>query len=541
MWIGGGLLAAAMAVAGVVLVLAHRAEPMLRATIVEQLHQHFHARVELDSFHLSLAGGLWVEGNGLRIWPPAQVEGVTVPSTATPDEPLIRLEAFRFHTPLTYRPGQVIRISLVELKGLRVDMPPRSHFGHGAPKDPGPPKTGAALLRFQVDSIECSNANLTLETSKPGKLPLQFAIAHLKLTRIGSGGMMNFDAELTNPRPVGIIHSTGSFGPWLVDDPGESALKGDYSFDHADLGGFKGIAGILSSTGHYEGTLRNLVANGETDTPDFRLKSFDKPLALHTRFHALVDGTNGDTWLQPVEATLGHSHFTAQGQVVRVMAKDAAGRPQSLGHDIALTVNVDRGRIEDFLRLASRSDAPLLTGAVTLKARLHIPPGPAPVHERLRLAGTFNLDDARFASAKIQERIGELSLRGQGRPKDAKGDGGSETRSTMEGDFQMGGGVVTLPRLKYSVPGAVIELQGTYGVEAGALSFAGTARTDATVSQMVGGWKGLLLKPVDRYFKKDGAGMQIPIHISGTRENLQFGVDFDRMKGKPAQQPVEPQ
>ena len=44
MWIGGGLLAAAMAVAGVVLVLAHRAEPMLRATIVEQLHQHFQSQ-----------------------------------------------------------------------------------------------------------------------------------------------------------------------------------------------------------------------------------------------------------------------------------------------------------------------------------------------------------------------------------------------------------------------------------------------------------------------------------------------------------------
>ena len=52
--------------AGVVIMLAHRAEPMLRARIVEGLAEHFHARVELDSFHLSLRDGLWVEGKGLQ-------------------------------------------------------------------------------------------------------------------------------------------------------------------------------------------------------------------------------------------------------------------------------------------------------------------------------------------------------------------------------------------------------------------------------------------------------------------------------------------
>ena len=67
---------------GVVLVLAHRAEPLLRARIVQGLQDHFHARVELDSFHLTLRDGLWAEGKGLRIWPPAEVEGVEVPGSA---------------------------------------------------------------------------------------------------------------------------------------------------------------------------------------------------------------------------------------------------------------------------------------------------------------------------------------------------------------------------------------------------------------------------------------------------------------------------
>ena len=524
---------------------------MLRARIVEELENHFHARVELDSFHVTLREGLWAEGKGLRIWPPAGVGGVNVPGAATQGSggPLIQLEEFRFHAPLHYRPGEAIRISRVQLKGLVVDVPPRSHFEHGAKgaragqgakpgQEPKPPGIGAGLLHFNVERVECDGAHLTIETSKPGKLPLEFAIAHLSLKGVSNGDAMGFEAELTNPRPVGTIHTKGSFGPWQVDDPGESPITGDYIFQNADLSGFKGIAGILSSTGHYQGTLREIVVDGETDTPDFRLTRFGTVLPLHTKFHAIVDGTNGDTWLEPVEAVLGQSHFWTSGQVVRV-APGADG-PGVSGHDIELNVNVDRGRIEDFMRLASHSGTQLLTGALTMKARLEIPPGPVPVDERLKLEGRFALDDVEFTSTKIQDRIAGLSARGLGQPKAAKA-GGADVRSTMEGDFQMADGVVKLPALEYTVPGAVIDLKGSYVMDGGKLDFAGTAKMQATVSAMVGGWKGLLLKPVDKYFQKNGAGTEVPIHINGTRENPQFGVDFGRMKGSTAQRSGDPQ
>jgi len=72
----------------------------------------------------------------------------------------------------------------------------------------------------------------------------------------------------------------------------------------------------------------------------------------------------------------------------------------------------------------------------------------------------------------------------------------------MQSDFEMAGGVITLSNLNYSVPGAVIKLKGTYGLQNGAIDFAGTANMDATISQMVGGWVGLLAKPADRFFKE---------------------------------------
>jgi hypothetical protein len=528
-WVAGVLILALAAAAVVVDLGLRHAEPFLRARIVDQLEDRFHARVELDSFHLSLVNGMQAEGKGLRIWPPAQAAGVAMP--AGQGEPLIHLDEFRFHAPLHYAPGKPIHISLLELKGMSIHLPPRSHFEHIIPPAAAKPRSAmAGMVSFELETLECTGAELVMETSKPGKLPLEFQIAHLKLTNLASHEALNYDAELTNPRPKGTIHTTGSFGPWRGADLGEAPLQGNYIFDHADLASFKEIAGILNSTGHFEGTLRNLVVDGETRTPDFRLTHFGNALPLTTRFHARVDGTNGDTWLEPVEAMLGRSHFTARGQIVRVRGEVIEGAQQYVGHDIALTVNVDKARIEDFVRLASRSQNVLLTGNVTVKTALHIPPGKVPVHERLKLDGCFVLDQTRFSSAKIQGRIAELSLRGQGRPQELKTTDAASILAKMQGRFQMSGGTITLPALEFTVPGAEIQLHGTYGMEGGALNFAGKAKMDASVSKMVGGWKGLLLSPADRFFKKDGAGTEIPIHIGGTREHPDFGTDFGRAR-----------
>jgi len=465
LWLGGIVFVALVSLAVATAIALRHAEPFLRARIVDALHDRFHARVELDSFHVSLVDGVQAEGRGLRIWPPAEVQGVTVPLAADSNDPLISLGEFSFHAPLRYEKGKPVRISAIKLKGLDIHIPPKSHFAHLPAVPPRPtPNDIAHVLSFAIEKIVCTDAHVVLETSKPGKLPLEFAIARFELSGNGGGAISStdaahFEAELTNPRPVGTIRSTGNIGPWQEQDPGETPIEGDYQFDNADLSSFKGIAGILSSTGKYEGTLRDITADGDTDTPDFRLTHFGNTLPLHTHFHAKIDGTNGDTWLDPVVATLGHSHFTTQGQVVRVVVADpASGALISKGHDIAMSVNVDSTRIEDFLRLASRSTDPLLTGALKLKAKLHIPPGAELVHKRMELKGTFNLDGVRFGSDKIQGRITELSLRGQGKPKELKAADSSLTRSTMTGDFKMANGEIDLPALTYTVPGATIDL-----------------------------------------------------------------------------------
>jgi hypothetical protein len=340
---------------------------------------------------------------------------------------------------------------------------------------------------------------------------------------------MHFDAQLTNPRPAGTIVTSGNIGPWVVEDPGETPVSGDYNFENADLGVFKGIAGILNSAGKYLGALRNLEVDGQTQTPDFRLTHYGTAMPLETTFQATVDGTNGDTWLHPVCATLGQSHFTAEGEIIGIPPETVGnGITRPGGHRIALNVNIDRQRMEDFLRLTSKSGSPIVTGELTVKTTLEIPPGAEPVPEKIKLNGKFLLEDAAFTSTRVQNDVGALSMRGQGDPKDAK-NAGDQVRSAIESNFTMANGLITLPNLKYTVPGAEIDLNGTYQVAGGALNFKGTARTEATVSKMVGGWKGFLLRPADKFFKKDGAGTEVPIHVDGTEQDPHFGVDFKKI------------
>ena len=80
---------------------------------------------------------------------------------------------------------------------------------------------------------------------------------------------MFFRATLTNPTPPGLVKSTGKFGLWNASEPGKTPVSGSSIFQNADLSVFRGVAGILSSKGKYEGVLDRIEVQDETDTPDF--------------------------------------------------------------------------------------------------------------------------------------------------------------------------------------------------------------------------------------------------------------------------------
>src|SRR6202023_3647621 len=135
--------------------------------------------------------------------------------------------------------------------------------------------------------------------------------------------------------------------------PGDTPVSGSYQFTNADLGPFPGIAGILSSTGKYRGQLNEIQVEGQTDTPDFSLDSVGTPVQLHTEYSATVNGTDGDTYLHPVRATLLHSLIIANGSVIRASGKH--------GHIISLNIYAPNARLQDILRLATKSTEPVMS------------------------------------------------------------------------------------------------------------------------------------------------------------------------------------
>lgn len=500
-----------------------RIEPLLRARIVSALEDRFHARVELDGFHLSLLRGVEAQGSGLRIWPPQQVQAAT---------PLIQVERFSFHTGLhltdlalmLLRDQGAVHIPLITVEGLAIHLPPHSHFSlHGAeqPANSAP----QSHLSFVIDKVECKHATLLLGTDKPGKDPLDFSIEKLELTNLFTAQPMHYVAHLTIPRPEGEVSTTGSFGPWNSADLGESPIDGEYSLDNARLSVFKGIAGTLASSGHYSGTLRSLAVNGTTTTPDFRLTHFGNSVPLSTQFTAQVDATTGDMQLESVTAALAGSHFSVHGTIERI-----SGQGSIHGHDINLSAaSLGSGRVEDFLRLLGSKPDTLLTGDLTFNAIFHLPPGPAPLHQRMIIDGNFKLSNALFTSADFQQKVRELSLRGQGKPEAIQSTDPNSILSAMNGDLRINNGILTLPNLAYSVPGADVNIKGTYLLDGGEINFAGTAKLDAHLSQMTTGWKSTLLKPLEGLVSRDGAGTFVPIKVEGTRQKPKISIDFGRL------------
>jgi hypothetical protein len=329
---------------------------------------------------------------------------------------------------------------------------------------------------------------------------------------------MHFDADLINPKPVGNVLSNGSFGPWQADSPRDTPVSGTYSFNNADLGTIKGIGGILSSTGEYGGTLDNIVVDGKTDTPDFRIATSGRMVPLHTEFHAIVDGTSGDTYLRPVKAKILTTWLTANGSVVQT--KDPKG------HRVTLNVVIENGKIEDLLKLAIRTDPPIMTGLVRLKTKFDLPPGDRDVPNRLKLAGTFHVSAAHFPNEKLQGKIDALSMRSQGKPKLARDNIPDNVPSDLKGKFGLDNGLISFSQLEFRVPGTQVNLTGTYSLDGNQIDFHGKARLDAKLSHMVTGWKSILLKPADPFFSKNGAGTELPVKVTGTKSEPHFGSDF---------------
>jgi hypothetical protein len=500
---------------------------VLRQRMVAYLADKLDSDVELGNLHLRAFPQLRVEGADLRI----RRRGIG------DYPPLISIKSFHVDASILglYRK----HVDHVRLDGLDINIPPsqaREQLRVQNEKGDGKDRRAAGTTGVEptveekrqdplkdggvvIDKMDTNDARLIILPFEKEKTPKVWAIHNLHMRDLGSLKPWPFKATLTNGVPPGEIDVNGKFGPWHRDEPGDTPLEGAFNFAKADLSVFKGISGTLASYGYFGGTLDQLEANGETDTPDFTITVGGHPFPLHVKYQALIDGTNGDTRLNNIDGWFLNSYLHATGAVLD--APD--GRH---GRTVTLDVAMDKSRIEDVMKMAIKS-APPMVGALKLNTKFVLPPGDNDVVDRLRLDGRFWIMKARFTSYDVQGKIEELSKRGRGKTAEPVKE---RVASDFQGRFKLAGGRLELPEVTFAVPGARVELAGTYALKPETLDFKGQLLLDGKISQTMTGWKSLLLKAVDPLFKqKDGTGSAIPIKIGGSRSAPDFGLDVRRV------------
>ena len=497
--VAGALLAICLAFAiGVRWASRHAQEVVIRS-----LHNQFHADVQLDSVQMKMYPTIQVSGLGLRMYAEGRED---LP-------PLISIKSF---TAQAHWLGLIRfphHISHVTLVGLEITVPT------GQPGDDELARSGDLLARVNgavLDDVQTDNAKVTVMPKQADKQPEVIDIATLRAHSISGDGKLAAEAVLRSAVPPGIILSSGTFGPWDGDVPARTPVSGSFSFSNADLSTVPGgAAGILSVEGHYEGVIEKISADGTAEVPNFSTNTSEHPVDLTAKFHVILDGANDETRVEPLDAHFLHTSLHATGTI--------AGTPGQQGKAVSLDLSANDARIEDILVLTVK-DEPAMTGNVRLHTSLVLPAGPQndPMNQMI-LNGSFNVDQVVFTDHAAEKKMDTLSMRSQGQTGDVPDD---NVASEMQGKFDIQKGVMTFSDLTFDVPGAHVQMVGTFGLAHQDFDMRGRLDMDVALSQTTTGVKSFLLKAVNPLFAKPGGGSRIYFRMLGTEKTPIYLLDL---------------
>ena len=397
----------AIVVVAVVLLVAKW--PFTRAAVTEQLEELGEGKVEIGSFRPTyfppgcVAGNVVFHGNQ---------DGNSPPPIVVKTMTVIGSYVGLFETPKHIRHVRLDGVTVTGVPGAQLAKPSRN-------------------TDLVVDDIETQSAELQVAVDGQHSDRLRFAVRDLSMQHVVAGKPFSFKAVVRMPEPPGDVNVEGTAGPWNDAKPGQTPISGSFILENADLGVFKGIGGKLAAKGQFRGLLEHLEVTGATSMPQFVVKSSEHGLPLTAKFHAFVDGTNGDVALAPVDAMLGESIIHSRGKIY----KDG----NNSGKTVALDFVTEKGRIQDLLYLFVQSKSPM-TGLTNFNAKVLIAPGRGPFLEKVKLEGDFGIGGSKFTKSTTQQKVNELSKRAQGNPKD---DDPATVVSNLTGHVRLENGVAT--------------------------------------------------------------------------------------------------
>jgi hypothetical protein len=278
----------------------------------------------------------------------------------------------------------------------------------------------------------------------------------------------------------------------------------------ANLGHYRSLMGVVASEGEFSGTLSKLGVKGSTSSPDFGVRESGHHFRVNTRFAGTVDLVDGDVVLPSLQAELGKTSLDATARV--------AGHPKV----VELNVNRGQGEVQDLMLLFSDEQRSPIIGPITFSTKASLKPGERPFKQRVRLAGEFDINPARFTASDTQAGVDKLSAEAQGEHSQLAED--NEVVSDLHGTVVLENGIARMPHVTFSVPGATANMAGTYSLLDKRVKFDGKMRMKAKLSEATTGAKSVFLKVLDPFFKKKGAGAELPVEMAGIYGKTHFSV-----------------
>src|SRR6266403_2150799 len=281
-------------VAGFIVLATHW--PFSRQRVIADLQDEFHGTVTFSRFHSTVFPHPGCVAEGAELVRPGGPAGS--PPFASAQKLIMRAHYLDF----LLRPGY---ISHIEAQGLQIHIPPRGTMA-ATPRSQNPSTR-------RVGEVIANNA--ILEIARKTAKPLRFEIHTLTLNSVSRKDGFSYDACFLNALPPGEIQSRGHFGPWNSDDPRQTPVSGTYKFEHAYLGVFQGIDGVLNSHDNFQGTLAKLETHGSVEIPDFKLRRAARRTPIESRFDSIVNGLNGDVHLEHVETMIVGTNVLVRGSI----------------------------------------------------------------------------------------------------------------------------------------------------------------------------------------------------------------------------------
>jgi hypothetical protein len=478
-------------------------EPRLHRELEAWLSDRLHADVTLERVDVQLFPRITADARAL-----------TIRIRNRPDlPPFITIGQWSGNADLS--PAGIRHFTEVRLSDVTIRVPPRRLDDIRGPRPPDQPRRRRRPPQFRVDRLVADRLVIEVASRDAARDPHAWDVRDLLMEPFSFDVASPFSATVDTPLPSDRAVVNGVAGPWPDGSFRDLPLEGRYRLE-GDLARVAGLVGRLVVEGRALGTLERLATQGTARVAQagFRAEGVGT-LPLVVDYEAVVDATKSDVVINKARATAGGAIVEASGHVVK--HKGTAGR------HVQLTVrSPSRSNAGDLLRLFVDGSRPPISGTLGLTADVDLRPGTDDVLDRLSFSGTFTLEGARFANAKIQHALDELSNRGLGRPKDAS----LRVPASIRGAVRLQRRQLGVRQVTLTVPGARIDAAGRYSLKDQSLGFHGIARLDARLSRTQSGLARVLLRPLDPFFARDSAGARVVLDVRGTRQNPVVDIDL---------------